>query len=350
MEQQELTTQEESISESTIEKIKETNNILLEVKDLTTYFYTELGIVKAVESVSFNIYKGEIFGLVGESGCGKTVTALSCLSLVRFPGIIETGEIIFKGKDLLKLKGKEIRKIRGADISMIFQDPLSSLNPVFTVGEQIAEVIRLHQGVKKDVSKEKAIQMMKEVGIPLAKERVDDYPHQFSGGMRQRIMIGRALSCSPTLLIADEPTTALDVTIQAQILTILNDLQKKFDLSVLLITHNLGIIAENCQRVGVMYGGYLIEIGSVETIFKDPRHPYTQALMAAIPRLDMSVERLQTLPGSVPDLIDPPEGCRFHPRCPYAKVKCSEEVPTLDEWIPEHKIACHFHEEINLAK
>lgn len=324
--------------------------ILMDVKGLTTYFYTEFGIVKAVENVSFHIKKGEFFGLVGESGCGKTVTALSCMKLVRFPGIIESGEVQFNGVDLLKLKDKKLRKIRGADISMIFQDPLSSLNPVFTVGEQIAEVIRLHEGVKKDVAKERAIQMMKEVGIPLARERIDDYPHQFSGGMRQRVMIGRSLSCNPSLLIADEPTTALDVTIQAQILEIIRNLQEKFGMSVLLITHNLGIIAENCQRVAVMYGGYIVEMASVRTIFKDPRHPYTQALMAAIPRLDLTVDHLHTLPGSVPDLIDPPTGCRFHPRCSYAREKCKNEVPPLESWTSEHNVACHFHKEINASK
>ncbi|MHA1975374.1 MAG: ABC transporter ATP-binding protein [Candidatus Hodarchaeales archaeon] len=321
--------------------------ILLKVKDLTTYFYTEFGIVKAVENVSFDIKKGEIFGLVGESGCGKTVTALSCMKLVRFPGIIEQGEVWFKNNNLLETKDKDLKKIRGAEISMIFQDPLSSLNPVFTVGEQIAEVIRLHQGLNRPQAKEKAIQMMQEVGIPLARERVDDYPHQFSGGMRQRVMIGRALSCNPSLLVADEPTTALDVTIQAQILDIILNLQRKFGMSVLLITHNLGIIAENCQRVGVMYGGYLVEMSSVETIFKDPRHPYTQALMEAIPRLDLTVDKLHTLPGSVPDLIDPPTGCRFHPRCKYAKDKCIENVPPLEPWTPDHSVACHFHKEIN---
>jgi len=326
---------------------QEKKGLLLDVKNLTTYFYTEFGVVKAVETVSFHIKKGEVFGLVGESGCGKTVTALSCMNLVRFPGIIEEGEILFKGKDILKLKDKELRKIRGAEMSMIFQDPLSSLNPVFTVGEQIAEVIRLHQGLKKDAAKEKAIQMMEEVGIPLARLRVDDYPHQFSGGMRQRVMIGRSLSCSPSLLIADEPTTALDVTIQAQILKIMTDLQQKYDLSILLITHNLGIIAETCQRVGVMYGGYIVELSGVKTIFKDPRHPYTQALMNAIPRLDITLDRLQTLPGSVPDLLDPPTGCRFHPRCKYARDRCKEEIPELKEWTEKHQVACHFHEEIN---
>jgi len=341
---------EQNIKEDDIGIPNQDNDILIEVKDLTTYFYTEFGIVRAVEGVSFHIKKGEFFGLVGESGCGKTVTALSCLNLVRFPGIIEGGQVLYKGKDILKLKDKEIRKIRGAEISMIFQDPLSSLNPVFTVGEQIAEVIRLHENVKKDIAQERAIKLMKEVGIPLAKERVDDYPHQFSGGMRQRVMISRSLSCNPSLLIADEPTTALDVTIQAQILKIIRDLQKKFGMSVLLITHNLGIIAENCQRVGVMYGGHIVETAEVKTIYKDPRHPYTQALMAAIPRLDLTIDRLHTLPGSVPDLIDPPTGCRFHPRCSYATDKCAEETPPLEIFTSEHAVACHHHKEINGQK
>ncbi|MFW9854777.1 MAG: ABC transporter ATP-binding protein [Candidatus Thorarchaeota archaeon] len=340
-----MTLSAQDSSSTTIEEASE-NDVLIEIKDLTTYFYTEFGIVKAVEGVSFHVKKGEFFGLVGESGCGKTVTALSCLKLVRFPGIIEGGQVLYNGTDLLKLKESEIRKIRGAVISMIFQDPLSSLNPVFTVGEQISEVIQLHQGLDKMEARERAIQLMQEVGIPLAKERVNDYPHQFSGGMRQRVMIGRALSCNPSLLIADEPTTALDVTIQAQILDIIRSLQDRFGMSVLLITHNLGIIAENCDRVGVMYGGYLVEIASVKTIFKDPRHPYTIALMNAIPRLDMTVDQLHTLPGSVPDLIDPPTGCRFHPRCSYAKQKCAEEVPPLLHWEGDHMVACHFHEEI----
>ncbi|MHA2245913.1 MAG: ABC transporter ATP-binding protein [Candidatus Hodarchaeales archaeon] len=345
-----MTIVEQSIKEDNVDISNQENEILIEVKDLTTYFYTEFGIVKAVEGVSFHIKQGEFFGLVGESGCGKTVTALSCLNLVRFPGIIEEGQVLYQGKDILKLKDKDIRKIRGAEISMIFQDPLSSLNPVFTVGEQIAEVIRLHEKVKDDVALERAIKLMQEVGIPLAKERVDDYPHQFSGGMRQRVMISRALSCNPNLLIADEPTTALDVTIQAQILDIIRGLQKKVGMSVLLITHNLGIIAENCDRVGVMYGGHIVETAAVKTVYKDPRHPYTQALMAAIPRLDLTIDKLQTLPGSVPDLIDPPTGCRFHPRCSYATSKCAEETPPLYMWTPDHDVACHHHEKINAPK
>jgi peptide/nickel transport system ATP-binding protein/oligopeptide transport system ATP-binding protein len=340
-----LTTTEQKIEEKAVYSNSK-ENLLIDVKDLTTYFYTEFGIVRAVEGVSFYIKDGEFFGLVGESGCGKTVSALSCLNLVRFPGIIEGGQVLYKGQDLLTLKAKEIRKIRGAEISMIFQDPLSSLNPVFTVGEQIAEVIRLHEDVKKEEARERAIKLMEEVGIPLARERVDDYPHQFSGGMRQRVMISRSLSCNPTLLIADEPTTALDVTIQAQILEIIRGLQKKFNMAVLLITHNLGIIAENCDRVGVMYGGHIVETSTVRIIYKDPRHPYTRALMAAIPRLDISIDKLQTLPGSVPDLIEPPTGCRFHPRCPYAKSVCAEKVPPLEKWTTDHYVACHFHEEI----
>jgi oligopeptide/dipeptide ABC transporter ATP-binding protein len=342
------TVEQKQFERTTPETIGRKDEVLLEVKDLTTYFYTEFGIVKAVEGVSFHVNRGEIFGLVGESGCGKTVSALSCMNLVRFPGIIETGQIIFNGKNILDLKEKDLFRIRGSEISMIFQDPLSSLNPVFTVGEQIAEVIRLHQNVKREVAKQMAIKMMKEVGIPLAKERVDDYPHQFSGGMRQRVMIGRALSCNPHLLIADEPTTALDVTIQAQILEIIRELQRKYGMSVLLITHNLGIIAETCQRVGVMYGGHIVEMADVTTIFKDPRHPYTQALMNAIPRLDKTIDQLQTLPGSVPDLIEPPTGCRFHPRCQYAqKAKCPELKPPLEEWTHYHYVACHYQEEIN---
>jgi oligopeptide/dipeptide ABC transporter ATP-binding protein len=345
-----LTVIEQNIDLDSHELASQEEDILINVKDLTTYFYTEFGVVRAVEGISFHINKGEFFGLVGESGCGKTVAALSCLNLVRFPGMIEKGQVWFKGKDLLKLKTDEIRKIRGAEISMIFQDPLSSLNPVFTVGEQIAEVIRLHERVKKDVARERAIKLMEEVGIPLARERFDDYPHQFSGGMRQRVMISRSLSCNPTLLIADEPTTALDVTIQAQILDIIRGLQKKFGMAVLLITHNLGIIAENCSRVSVMYGGHIVETALVKTIYKDPRHPYTRALMAAIPQLHKSIDKLETLPGSVPDLIDPPTGCRFHPRCPYAKSKCAEVVPPLVNWTPEHEVACHFHEEIYSKK
>ncbi|MHA2364056.1 MAG: ABC transporter ATP-binding protein [Candidatus Hodarchaeales archaeon] len=316
------------------------NDFLVEIKNVVTRFYTEEGVVKAVEGVSFNIKKGEILGLVGESGCGKSVTALSIMNLVRFPGIIEQGEVLFNNQDLLSLSDKKLQKIRGNQITMIFQDPLSSLNPVFSVGEQISEVIQLHKGDSELQAREKAIQLMEKVGIPLARERVYEFPHQFSGGMRQRVMIARAIANKPTLLIADEPTTALDVTIQAQILEIIKELQKETGMSVLLITHNLGVVAENCDRVCVMYGGYIVEKADVENIYVNPIHPYTIALMSAIPRLDISVERLDTLPGSVPDLIDPPSGCRFHPRCKFTTEKCSEEVPILEEIFPNHYAAC----------
>ena len=313
---------------------------LLEVKDLKTHFYTELGIVKAVEGVSFSIKKGEILGLVGESGCGKSVTALSLLNLVRFPGIIERGEVIFGGNDLLSLNEKDIQKVRGDRITMIFQDPMSSLNPIFTVSEQISEVIELHKGLPKNEAKLKALDIMKRVGIPQAEDRMDDYPHHFSGGMRQRIMIARAIANEPSLLIADEPTTALDVTIQAQILDIIKVLQAENKMSVLLITHNLGVVAENCDRVAVMYGGYIVERGITKDIFVNPAHPYTIALMLAIPRMDQKFDKLETLPGSVPDLINPPTGCRFNPRCKFAQQRCIEEEPQLVEVEPNHFVAC----------
>lgn len=325
--------------------LKQNTNVI-EVKNLKTYFYTEQGIVKAVEGVSFDIRKGETLGLVGESGCGKSVTALSMLNLVRFPGLIEEGQVLFNGFDILGLPEKDIQKIRGDRITMIFQDPMSSLNPIFTVSDQIAEVIELHKNITYQEAKQKAIQVMKRVGIPQAENRADDYPHHFSGGMRQRIMIGRAIANDPTLLIADEPTTALDVTIQAQILDIIKEMRIKLQMSVLLITHNLGVVAENCDRVAVMYGGYIVEKGLVKDIFVNPAHPYTIALMLAIPRLDIKFDKLETLPGSVPDLIRPPTGCRFHPRCKFAKQKCVEEIPILEEVEQEHFVACWEVQEV----
>lgn len=313
---------------------------LIEVKNLITRFYTEVGVVKAVEGVSFNIKKGEILGLVGESGCGKSVTALSLINLVRFPGVIEQGEVLFKGTDLLALSEKDIRRIRGNRITMIFQDPMSSLNPIFTVSEQIAEVIELHKGIAKQDAKNQAVELMRKVGIPQPENRVDDFPHLFSGGMRQRIMIARAIANEPDLLIADEPTTALDVTIQAQILEIIKRLQYENNMSVLLITHNLGVVAEYTDRVAVMYGGHIAETGVTKDIFINPAHPYTIALMLAIPRLDMKFDRLQTLPGSVPDLVNPPTGCRFNPRCKFSVQKCIDEVPPLIEVETNHFVAC----------
>ena len=327
-------------SNSQERSLNKKNKPIMEINGLRTVFYTEAGVVKAVEGVSFEIMEGEILGLVGESGCGKSVTALSLMNLVRFPGVILEGSVIFEGKNLLRTPNKELEHIRGDRISMIFQDPLSSLNPVFTVGEQISEVIRLHKGDPPEQARAKAIELMRRVGIPLAEDRIDDYPHTFSGGMRQRIMIARAIANKPSLLIADEPTTALDVTIQAQILDIIRRLQKEVNMSVLLITHNLGIVAENCDRVCVMYGGYIAEKASVNDIFINPLHPYTLALMLAIPRIDESVERLEILPGSVPDLIDPPSGCRFHPRCKFATERCSKEVPKLEEAFANHFVAC----------
>ena len=327
-----------SFSESTSDSTS--SEYLIEVKNVKTHFYTEVGIVKAVEGVSFSIKKGEVLGLVGESGCGKSVTALSMLNLVRFPGIIENGQVLFNGMDLLSLDEKDIQKIRGDRITMIFQDPMSSLNPIFTVSEQIAEVILLHKNVSKLEAKNMAIDIMKKVGIPQAENRVDDYPHLFSGGMRQRIMIGRAIANNPDLLIADEPTTALDVTIQAQVLEIIKSLQHENHMSVLLITHNLGVVAEYCDRVAVMYGGYIVETAPVKDIFVNPAHPYTIALMLAIPRIDVKFDRLQTLPGSVPDLINPPTGCRFNPRCKFSTQRCIDEEPVLQEVEPNHFVAC----------
>ena len=331
--------------ERTYSPLKDPEN-LMEVRNVRTYFYTEVGVVKAVEGVSFEIKRNEILGLVGESGCGKSVTALSLLNLVRFPGVIIDGEVIFNNIDLLKMTDDEIRNIRGDAISMIFQDPMSTLNPLFTVSEQIGEVIQLHKKATKSEATLEAIDLMTKVGIPRASDRIDDYPHHFSGGMRQRIMIARAIANKPSLLIADEPTTALDVTIQAQILDIIKELQQENRMSVLLITHNLGVVAENCDRVIVMYGGYIMEKASVNDIFVNPVHPYTIALMSAIPRLDVKLDRLETLPGSVPDLISPPTGCRFHPRCKFAKKECTESIPELIEFETNHFVACFEYKSV----
>lgn len=321
----------------------ENSGVLLEVNNLMTYFYTEVGVVKAVEGVSFHVNKGEILGIVGESGCGKSVTALSVMNLVRIPGKIISGEVWFDGINLLMLPEKELNKIRGKDITMIFQDPSSSLDPIRTVGEQVAEVVMLHQKVDEETAKEKAIEIMKKVGIPEAESRFTEYPLAFSGGMKQRIMISRAIINRPKLLIADEPTTALDVTIQAQILDLLQEMRKELGMSIILITHNLGVVAENCDRIYVMYGGYIVEGADTETIFTNPQHPYTRALLKAIPILGEKKEKLDTIPGSVPDLIDPPTGCRFHPRCKYATDICKSKVPEIEvvDLKSGHFIACH---------
>ena len=316
---------------------------LLELEHLKTQFFTEDGVVKAVDDVSFKLHRGEVLGLVGESGCGKTITSLSILKLVPTPpGKIVGGKVMFNGEDLMELSEERMRQIRGNEISMIFQDPMTSLNPVFTVKNQILENIKLHQDVSEDEALEKGIELMQMVGIPEARRRINDYPHLFSGGMRQRVMIAMALSCNPQMLIADEPTTALDVTIQAQVLDLIKDLQEDLNMAVLYITHNLGVIAEIADNVAVMYAGNIVEYTDVNTIYDKPDHPYTRALLSSIPRMDKKISRLGVIRGTVPNLITPPSGCRFHPRCPYATEKCSTPVPPYVEIEPSHFSFCHY--------
>jgi oligopeptide/dipeptide ABC transporter ATP-binding protein len=305
---------------------------LLEVRNLRTYFPTRGGLVRAVDDVSFYLDRGELLGLVGESGCGKSMTALSIMRLVPPPGRSVGGEIRFEDRDLLKLSNAEMRDVRGNDIAMIFQDPMTSLNPVFTVGEQIAEALRLHRGLSRKEARKAAVAAMREVAIPDSQLRADDYPHQLSGGMRQRVMIAMALACDPKMLIADEPTTALDVTIQAQMLELLNNLRKNRDLAVLLITHDLGVVAEVADRVCVMYTGKIVEESPVEELFARPKHPYTEGLLRSVPKLTkeevVRPERLQTIEGIVPRPTNLPPGCHFEPRCPYRMPRCREgEIP-----------------------
>ena len=315
--------------------------MLLEVKNLSTYFHTADGLARAVDGISFEVAEGETLGLVGESGCGKSVTALSILRLVDLPGRIESGEILLRGRDLLRLSKRQMRQVRGAQISMIFQEPMTSLNPVFTIGDQIVEAVRLHQKKGPEEARGLAVDMLRRVGIPGPEQRVDEYPHQLSGGMKQRVMIAMALVCRPALLIADEPTTALDVTIQAEILDLLAELQREFGMAVLLITHNLGIVAGMARRVLVMYAGRLAEFSPTEDLFENPRHPYTLALFKSIPRLDAQrKERLEAIQGQVPSPTYWPTGCRFHPRCPLAIDICPREQPPLEEKRPGHWSAC----------
>ncbi len=317
--------------------------LLLDVKNLKTQFFTDDGVVKAVDDVSFDIHKGEVLGLCGESGCGKTISSLSILRLVPDPpGKIISGEIIFQGENLLEKTEDQMRQIRGNEISMIFQDPMTSLNPVFTVQNQILENIKLHQDVTDEEALEKGIEVLELVGIPEASKRIKDYPHLFSGGMRQRVMIAMALSCNPSLLIADEPTTALDVTIQAQVLDLMRDLREDLNMAILYITHNLGVIAEMADRIAVMYAGNIVEFADCTTVFKNPHHPYTKALLTSIPRMDKKMDRLGVIKGTVPNLITPPSGCRFHPRCPIATEKCSKEVPPYVETEAGHFSLCHY--------
>jgi peptide/nickel transport system ATP-binding protein len=300
--------------------------------------------IHAVDGVDLFVDRGETLGVVGESGCGKTVTALTVMKLVQMPpGRIVAGRILWQGRDLVPLDADEMRSIRAREIAIIFQEPMTSLNPVYTVGEQIAEVIRLHEGLGRRAAMEKTAEMLKLVHIPHAEQRVHDYPHQFSGGMRQRVMIAMALSCHPKLLIADEPTTALDVTIQAQILDLLGELKQKFGMAVMLITHAMGVVAETAQRVVVMYAGKVVEEARVADLFASPLHPYTQGLIRSIPRVDTAAtqkKRLEQISGVVPSLLEPPPGCRFAPRCRYARAICTAETPPLREVRPGHKVAC----------
>ncbi len=314
---------------------------ILDVKNLYTSFYTHLGEVQAIRGVSFHLDEGEALGIVGESGSGKSVTSMSVMKLVQHPGKVKSGEIIFKGEDLVPKSAKEMMGIRGDQIAMIFQDPMTSLNPVYTIGNQIMEAMMKHQGISRKEARKKAVEMLELVGIPSPAERVDNYPHEFSGGMRQRAMIAIALSCEPDLLIADEPTTALDVTIQAQILELLKDLKDKVNTAIILITHDLGVVADVCSRIIVMYGGLVMEEGSAEDIFYSPKHPYTMGLIKSIPRLDLNEkQRLIPIPGTPPDLLNPPKGCPFASRCPYAMRICAEEAPPYYSTNEGHRAAC----------
>jgi peptide/nickel transport system ATP-binding protein len=302
---------------------------LLEINDLTVKFYTPEGVVTAVDGLNYRIERGEKFGVVGESGAGKSVTALSLMRLIDNPGQIASGEIRFKGDDLLEMSEPEIRSVRGNEIAMIFQDAQTALNPVYTVGEQVSEAVRHHLGYDDAEARERTIQLLDQVGIPEAEARYSDYPHQFSGGMQQRAVIAMALSCEPDLLICDEPTTALDVTIEAEILEQIEELADNFETAIQLITHDLGVVAQICDRVMVMYAGKPVEKAPVEELYYDPKHPYTVGLMSSIPRVGDDRERLQTIPGTMPDLVELPTGCSFHPRCPYAEDACTKTEPQM---------------------
>jgi peptide/nickel transport system ATP-binding protein len=317
---------------------------LLEIKGLKVHFKTDDGMVRAVDGVDIAINRGETVSVVGESGCGKTVTAMTVLKLIAMPpGRIVAGQVLFEGRDLVPMPPEEMRRIRSKQIGIVFQEPMTSLNPVYTVGEQIAETLRQHEGLSGRAAMSRAAEMLALVQIPNPHKRVADYPHQFSGGMRQRVMIAMALSCNPKLLIADEPTTALDVTIQAQILELLNEMKERLGMAVLLITHAMGVVAETAQRVIVMYAGKVVEEATVEALFATPRHPYTQGLIRSIPRIDLAATqhtRLETIPGSVPSLLNPPVGCRFADRCRFVMPECRAAEPPLMEKAPGHKAAC----------
>ncbi len=321
---------------------------LLEVKGLKTYFYTEDGVVRAVDGVNFEVYPGEVLGIVGESGCGKSVTSLSIMRLISKPGRVDAGEILLDGENLLNLSEEEMTKVRGNRISMIFQQPQTALNPVFKVGDQLAEVLSVHQDLGKDAGWRRAIQLLKMVGVPDPERRVEAYPHELSGGMAQRVMIAMALACIPELLIADEPTTALDVTIQAQILDLMRDMRREMGTSVILITHDLGVVAEMAERVAVMYAGEIVEQTDVNSLFDEPLHPYTQGLIGSIPVLGEIKEKLDVIPGSVPNLVNLPPGCRFAPRCQsrikYALNICTDVKPELEEIKTDHQVRCWLYQ------
>jgi oligopeptide/dipeptide ABC transporter ATP-binding protein len=319
---------------------------LLSIRNLETHFFSAGKVVRALDGISFEILEGEVFGLVGETGCGKSVTALSILRLIPFPpGKIVAGSIRFKDTDILSLSPDQMRSVRGKEISMIFQEPMTSLNPVFRIGDQMREVIMLHQRLGKTAAWEAAVRMLERVRIPDARKVAGQYPHQLSGGMRQRVMIAMELSCRPALLIADEPTTALDVTIQAQILRLLKEMKKEMGTSILLITHDLGVVAEMCDRVAVMYAGSIVEQAEAIEIFEHPKHPYTQGLWGAIPLIDQEKESLAVIPGAVPDLGRLPQGCKFHPRCPHRFKPCDGERPPVVEVSPGHHAACYLYGE-----
>ena len=314
---------------------------LLEVRDLRTHFATDRGLFRAVDGISFSVPRGRTVGLVGESGCGKSVTSLSVMGLVPSPpGKVEAEAVLFGNRDVLKLSADERRKLRGSKMSMIFQEPMTSLNPVHTIGQQIVEAIVAHTTMSPRAAKARAIEMLELVRIPSPAQRIDDYPHNMSGGMRQRVMIAMALSCEPALLIADEPTTALDVTIQAQILDLLSDLQQRLGMAILIITHDLGVIAEVADQVLVMYAGRIVESADVNDLFADPQHPYTIGLLGSIPRIDVDRKRLATIEGMVPSSNNQPAGCRFAPRCPFADRRCRQQPPPLRDIAPGHQVAC----------
>jgi peptide/nickel transport system ATP-binding protein len=314
---------------------------LLEVRGLRTHFHTDRGLFRAVDGIDFSVGRGRTVGLVGESGCGKSVTSLSVMGLVASPpGQVEADAVLFEGRNILGLSADDRRRLRGGKMSMIFQEPMTSLNPVHTIGQQIVEAILAHTTLSPQAAKARAVEMLELVRIPSAKQRVDDYPHLLSGGMRQRVMIAMALSCEPALLIADEPTTALDVTIQAQILDLLQNLQRRLGMAMLIITHDLGVIAEIADEVVVMYAGKIVESAPVDALFADPQHPYTIGLLGSIPRIEVDRERLSTIEGSVPSPNNQPRGCRFAPRCPFADPRCHVEPPPLRDLGPEHRVAC----------